>query len=154
VSSSPPPNPTRYDSQPTSPILVRCCCCVSLRFAQRVSCHLLVLHGARSHLVSHSAAQRLCDAATAAASAAVLSVPKAGHHLLDDAPLQLRNALLGFLLQCDAALLVRNKVIPPLGFQRGGQQSVATPQAARVWARFTLRTLQEPILLRPWCASR
>jgi hypothetical protein len=55
-----PPNPTRYDSQPTSPILVRCCCCVSLRFAQRVSCHLLVLHGARSHLVSDSAAQRLC----------------------------------------------------------------------------------------------
>jgi hypothetical protein len=55
------------------------------------------------------AAQRLCDAAALAASSAVFTIPKCGHHLMDDAPLQLRNAVLGFLLQCDAALLVRNK---------------------------------------------
>lgn len=53
--------------------------------------------------------QRLCDAAALAASSAVFTIPKCGHHLMDDAPLQLRNAVLGFLLQNDAALLVRNR---------------------------------------------
>jgi hypothetical protein len=47
---------------------------------------------------------------------------------------------------------------PCVGFRLpasvGGQPSVATPQAARGWARLILQTLEDPILLLPWAFFR
>mmetsp|Transcript_40378 Transcript_40378/g.48957 ORF Transcript_40378/g.48957 Transcript_40378/m.48957 type:complete len:459 (+) Transcript_40378:183-1559(+) len=79
------------------------------RAVASATCHILVLHGEDSHMVSRCQAEAVAQSATSAKSADVYSIPKCGHYLLEDSPLKFRNAILGLLLKYDDALLVPNK---------------------------------------------
>mmetsp|Transcript_22145 Transcript_22145/g.30789 ORF Transcript_22145/g.30789 Transcript_22145/m.30789 type:complete len:416 (+) Transcript_22145:3-1250(+) len=76
---------------------------------QGLQCPLLVVHGQTSHLVSLAEAERVASLSGRGSSASVHTVMNAGHFLIEDSPLDFRNAVLQFLLKNDEALLVHNQ---------------------------------------------
>lgn len=74
-----------------------------------VRCHVLVVTGADSHVVSEELAKKVYDSLDQAETRAAARIPKTGHYVMEDNPLKLRDALLFFVLRHDQALTVQNK---------------------------------------------
>jgi hypothetical protein len=104
---------------------------------------------AEPHPCSHGCLPGVGVCLPSSAKARLVRTARDGLHArVDDEPRRVTHAATAAALTALQPLGVAyGKIYSAYG---GEQQSVATPQAARGWARPTLRTHQEPILPPPW----